>query len=80
MHSCSRYDSTTGVSTVPDAGAGLHYMSTHLVLHNKVLARFSMYRNDKILSAFHEDNQNIDNGNGAGSCSVTIKLNAGKDN
>ena len=75
-----RYDSTTGVFTAPDGGAGLYYMSAHLVSYNGKYVRFIIYRNNENLCGLYEDNRNSSGENGSESCSVTVHLDPGKDN
>ena len=75
-----RYNSRTGVFTVPDGGAGLYYMSTYLVSDHGKYARFIMYRNNEGLCCIHEDFNESPGDSGSGSCSVAAELNKGKYN
>ena len=42
-----RYDSTTGIFTVPSGGAGLYYFSTYLGVSVSEYALFDMVVNDE---------------------------------
>ena len=73
-----RYNGGTGIFTVPPNGGGLYYFSTHLVFDDKKWGRFVMNKNRGALCGFYEDNQDSNNEDGAGSCSATVELAAGK--
>ena len=75
--STCRYNPTTGVFTVPPGSGGLYFFSTHLVIDDKKWARLGMKKNNEFLCGFYEDNQSSANEDGTGSCSATVKLNAG---
>ena len=73
----TRYNSRTGVFTVPDDSAGLYFFSTHLVTADKLNVYFAIVRENDILCGFYVDNRHLEEGNGSGSCSVTVELNSG---
>ena len=74
-----RYDSTTGVFTVPFGSDGLYYISMHFVTDDEAYVHMSIYKNRERLCGTFEDQRNSNNENGAGSCSVMAELNAGKE-
>ena len=75
-----RYNGATGAFTVPYNKAGLYFVSMHLFFNDRKWAFFYIYQNYEILCGVHEDHRDSPNGNGVGGCSVTVELNAGKNN
>ena len=65
---------------MPSGGAGLYFLSTHLVTYYGKEARFNIKQNTERLCGFHEDNRNNDGLNleGSGGCSMITMLNDGK--
>ena len=55
-------------------------MSTHLVISVGERVRFIMYRNNELLCGIWEDFDQSPGEEGNGSCSITVELNAGKEN
>ena len=75
--SFSRYNSGTGKFTVPRGSAGLYFFSMHFVTANGKQVDLQIYRNHEKLCGVYADINETDYDNGAGSCSVTVELNAG---
>ena len=77
---CSRrYDSTTGVFTVPPGGDGVYYFSNYLLVDDGEHGLFDMRFNDDVICSTHPDHSNNGNGDYApGSCSAVVDIVAGK--
>ena len=77
-HFVFRYDSTTGIFTVPPGGDGVYYFSTHLLGQDYEFAYFDMRLNgDNICSTFLDQNDNGAGDAAAGSCSAVVDVVAG---
>ena len=74
----SRYDSTTGVFTVPPGGDGVYYFSTYVLLQIGEYGRFDMYLNDDVICTTYPDHSDIGALDFApGSCSAVVDVVAG---
>ena len=63
---------------MPRGSSGLYFMSMHFVTNDNKYVYMRMWRNSEILCGSYEDSDHNQD-NGAGSCSVTVELNAGKE-
>ena len=73
-----RYDSSSGVFTVPLGGDGFYYFSTYLTGDDGEFAHFSIeLNNDVICSTFLDTNDNGVGDAAAGSCSAVVDVVAG---
>ena len=73
----SRYDSTTGVFTVPPGGDGIYYFSVYVLVQNGEAARFDITVNDDEVCTTYPD-QNATTDLAPGSCSAVVDVVAGK--
>ena len=73
-----RYDSSTGVFTVPPGGDGVYYFSTHLTIDQEGFGIFSIELNDEVICSAKGD-QNTSGGgdSAAASCSAVVDAVAG---
>ena len=55
MHSCCRYDSSTGVFTVPPGGSGWYYFSAFLRGESDEIGVFDVTLNDDVICTTIED-------------------------
>ena len=73
-----RYDSVTGIFTVPSGGDGFYYLSLFLVVINPKLAYFDVNVNgETVCTAFAEQTDTPDN-DGPTSCNALSYLTEGK--
>ena len=71
----SRYDSTTGVFTVPPGGDGVYYFSTYLLVE---YSYFDMRLNDDVICSTRPDQSNSSVSDvPSGSCSAAVNAVAG---
>ena len=75
-----RYDSSTGVFTVPPGGDGVYYFSTHLSIDQQGFGIFSTELNDEVIcSAKGDQNTSGAGDSAAASCSAVVDVVAGKN-
>ena len=73
-----RYDSDTGVFTVPPGGDGLYYFSTYLAVESDEYASFHMMLNGEVLcSAVGDHDEGDDVSVPQATCSATADLTEG---
>ena len=73
-----RYDSSTGVFTVPPGGDGVYYFSMYVLVQDGELGHFDMRLNgDGIFSSYSDHNNNGANDYAPGSCSAVVNVAAG---
>ena len=74
-----RYDSTSGVFTVPPGGDGIYYFSTYLLGSEGEFGEFDIRLNDDIICTTYLDHShNGDIDYAPGSCSAVIDVVVGK--
>ena len=73
----SRYDSTTGVFTVPPGGTGVYYFSTYLFVQAREFGRFDMRLNDDVICNTYPDHNTLSSDYPSGSCSAVVDVVAG---
>ena len=75
-----RYDSTTGIFTVPPGGDGMYYFSTYVLVQVGEWGRFDMTLNDVVICSIYPDHSTSgDNDYAPGSCSAVVDIVAGKN-
>ena len=69
-HDCYRYNSTTGIFTVPPGGDGLYYFSVFFVVNADVRASFDMEVNGEYICTTTADQTENTNNEEPNSCSA----------
>ena len=80
LFSYCRYDSTTGVFTVPPGGDGVYYFSTYMLVQLGEMARFDMMLNDDVIcKTFPDHDFSGTNDYASGSFSAVVDVVTGKE-
>ena len=79
MHSCCRYDDSTGVLTVPPGGSGWYYFSAFLRGDDNEYGVFDVTLNDNVICTTIEDTDGSTGSDaGQGGCGAVVYAVEGK--
>ena len=70
MNSIDRYDSTTGMFTVPPGGDGFYYFSVFFFVQNGEEGYFDIQINEEVLCTAQTDQTDTPNNEGQAVCSA----------